>query len=112
MIFLRSRSYLKAEVGRVTVVERSGCKLLCRAVCQFSVAKKGFARNKRMVIRVQGYGEAGERTGDGRVRSESWHVFWIGSERLSEIEHLHIGMGEGVMMRAPGRREEKTRSEG
>jgi hypothetical protein len=41
-----------------------------------------------MVIRVQGYGEAGERTGDGRVRSESWHVFWIGSERLSEIEHL------------------------
>ena len=21
------------------------------------------------------------------MRSESWHVFWIGSERLSEIEH-------------------------
>ena len=36
----------------------------------------------------------GERTGDGRVRSESWHVFWIGSERLSEMEqYLHIGMG-------------------
>jgi hypothetical protein len=39
-----------------------------------------------MINRVQGYGEAGERTGDGRVRSESWHVFWIGSERLSEME--------------------------
>lgn len=54
-------------------------------MCQFSVAKKGFARNERMINRVQGYGEA---RGDGRVRSESWHVFWIGSERLSEIEHL------------------------
>jgi hypothetical protein len=75
--------------------------------------EKGLARNERMIIRVQGYGEAGERTGDGRVRSESWHVFWIGSERLSEMEHyLHIGMKEGAMMRAPGRREEKTRSEG
>jgi hypothetical protein len=39
-------------------------------------------------------GKQGERTGDGRVRSESWHVFWIGSERLSEIEqYLHIDMG-------------------
>jgi hypothetical protein len=39
-------------------------------------------------------GKQGERTGDGRVRSESWHVFWIGSERLSEIEqYLPIGMG-------------------
>ncbi len=39
-----------------------------------------------MIDRVEGYREAGERTGDGRVRSESWHVFWIGSERLSEKE--------------------------
>lgn len=39
------------------------------------------------------------------MRSESWHVFWIGSERLREMEHscyLHIGMGGGVMMRAGG----------
>lgn len=34
--------------------------------------------------------------GDGRVRSESWHVFWIGSERLGEIEYyLHIGTAWG-----------------
>jgi hypothetical protein len=47
-----------------------------------------------MKNRVKGYGEAGEQTGDGRVRSESWHVFWIGSERLSETEYyLHIGIG-------------------
>ena len=58
-----------------------------------SSREKGLARNGRMINRVQGYGEAGERTGDGRVRSESWHVFWIGSERLSEMVHyLHIGM--------------------
>lgn len=45
------------------------------------------------------------------MRSESWHVFWIGSERLSEMEQvLTYRHGEGAMMRAPGRREEKTRS--
>jgi hypothetical protein len=56
--------------------------------------EKGLCKEREyMIIRVQGYGEAGERTGDGRVRSESWQVFWIGSERLSEIEqYLHIGM--------------------
>ena len=55
-------------------------------------------REREMINRVQGYGEARgrERTGDGRVRSESWHVFWIGSERLSEMEqYLHIGMARG-----------------
>jgi hypothetical protein len=97
--------------------------VLCRVSYSvfFSVAKKGFAQGTRsgeglMIIRVQGCGKGkqGERTGDGRVRSESWHVFWIGSERLSEIEHyLRISACvEGAMMRAPGRREEKTRSEG
>ncbi len=61
-----------------------------------------------MIDRVEGYREAGERTGDGRVRSESWHVFWIGSERLSEKEDwLDIGHGEGAVMRAAGRREAK-----
>jgi len=48
-----------------------------------------------MINRVKGYA-GGKRTGDGRVRSESWQAFWIGIERLSEMEMesmytLHMG---------------------
>ncbi len=44
----------------------------------------GLARNDGMINRVKGYGGKWW-TGDGRVRSESWQAFWIGSERLSEM---------------------------
>ena len=37
------------------------------------------------VLRKQG------RAGNGRVRSESWRAFWIGRERLSEMEYLQLG---------------------
>jgi hypothetical protein len=73
------------------------------------------ARKERLevlIIRVQGCGKQGERTGDGRVRSESWHVFWIGSERLSEIEHyLHISACGGCNDARAGaeRREDEKR---
>jgi hypothetical protein len=43
-----------------------------------------------MINRVKGYEEEVRGTGDGRVRSESWHVFWIGSERLSEMEYVRV----------------------
>jgi hypothetical protein len=39
MIFLRSRSYLKAEVGRVTVSERLGASSLSSSVSVFSREK-------------------------------------------------------------------------
>jgi len=45
----------------------------------------GLARNDGMINRVQGYVGGSGGTGDGRVRSESWQAFWIGSERLSEM---------------------------
>jgi hypothetical protein len=40
-----------------------------------------------MINRVKGYEEEVRGTGDGRVRSES---FWMGSERLSEMEYVRV----------------------
>ena len=44
------------------------------------------------------------------MRSESWHVFWIGSERLSEMEHYSdIGREGAVMCAGAKRREDEKR---
>jgi len=65
-----------------------------------------------MINRVKGYGEARGTTGDGRVRSESWHVFWIGSERLSEMEyHLWGGCSDARARREEKRDERLSRGE-
>ena len=44
------------------------------------------------------------------MRSESWHVFWIGSERLSEMEYAYLSAWRvHICARRGG--EEKNRSE-
>ena len=70
MIFERSRSHLKAEAGRVTVSERNRQDWvqvsLSSSVSVFS--RERLARNKSMINRVQGYGEA--RGANGRWACE------------------------------------------
>jgi hypothetical protein len=66
-------------------IDRSGCRFLSSCVSVLSREKRA-RRNNRMNKLGQGLWGSRGRTGDGRVRSESWHVFWIGSERLSEME--------------------------
>jgi hypothetical protein len=93
--------------GEVVSVASSG------AVCQWWWALQERENDNR--VKGYGRGSRGKRTGDGRVRSESWQAFWIGIERLSEMEMesmYTLHMGETGVMRAPRgreRREEERR---